>query len=113
MVSQLGRNPYSRTGARLCPTVHHNQTWLIAATLILDAASFCLAALDAKGQPSALVCHTNGVRALRLIAAQIEDDHSPTTARPAGSDLGRPTFDAALARLAGLGAPVKSKRDEC
>ena len=95
------------------PTVHRNQTWLIAATVILDAASFCLAALDAKGQPSASLCHITGVRALRLIAAQVEDHLSPKTARPAGSDLGRPTFDTACDRLAALGAPIKSNRDEC
>src|SRR5215471_16915425 len=53
------------------PTVHRNQTWLIAAAVILDAASFCLAALDAKAQPAALLCHTTGVKALRLIATQL------------------------------------------
>jgi len=95
------------------PTVHRNQTWLIAAAVILDAASFCLAALDAKAQPAALLCHTTGVKALRLIATQIEDHHSPKTARRAGSDIGRPTFDTACDRLAALGAPVKSNRDEC
>ena len=95
------------------PTVHRNQTWLIAAAVILDAASFCLCALDAKAQPAALLCHTTGVRALRLIAAQIGDHHSPKAARAAGSDLGRPSFDTACDRLAALGAPVRSNRDEC
>ena len=94
------------------PTVHSNQTWLIAAAVMLDTASFCLAALDAKAQPAALLCRTTGVKALRLIATQIEDHHSPKTTRRAGSDLGRPTFDTACDRLAALGAPVKSNRDE-
>jgi len=95
------------------PTVHSNQTWLIAAAVMLDTASFCLAALDAKAQPAAILCRITGVNALRLIATQIEDHHSPKTARRAGSDLGRPTFDTACDRLTALGAPIKSDRDEC
>jgi hypothetical protein len=95
------------------PSVHRNQTWLIAAAVVLDTASFCLSALDAKAQPAAMLCHATGVGALRLIAAQLHDHHSPKAARPAGSDLGRPTFDTAYDRLSALGAPIKSDRDEC
>ena len=55
------------------PTVHRGQTWLIAAAVILDAAAFCVSGLEAGGSPSALLCHSTGVRALRLIAAQLVD----------------------------------------
>jgi hypothetical protein len=95
------------------PTVHSNQTWLIAAAIMLDSASFYLSALDAKAQPAAMLCHATGVRALSLIAAQLEDHRSLETARPAGSELVRPTFDTAYNRLTALGAPIKSDRDEC
>jgi hypothetical protein len=95
------------------PSVHRNQTWLIAAAVMLDTALFYLSALDAKAQPAALLCHATGVNALRLIAAQIEDHRLPETARPASPHPGRPSFDAACDRLAALGAPVKSDRDEC
>jgi hypothetical protein len=95
------------------PTVHSNQTWLIAAAVMLDAASFYLSALDAKAQPSALLCHTTGVNALRLIATQLGNHHLPEAARSAGSQLDRTTFDTACDRLAALGAPIKSNRDEC
>ena len=95
------------------PTVHSNQTWLIAAVIMLDSASFYLSALDAKAQPAALLSHTTGVNALRLIAAQLGNHHLPERARSAGSQLDRTTFDTVCDRLAALGAPVKSDRDEC
>ena len=44
------------------------------------------------------------MRALRLIAAQIGDRHLSEEASPAGSHLGRPTFDTACDRLAAVGA---------
>jgi hypothetical protein len=95
------------------PSVHSNQTWLIAAAVMLDTASFCLAALDARDQPSAMLCHTTGVTALRLIAAQLRSRHLPEAARSAGSQPDRSTFDTACDRLTALGAPVKSDWDEC
>jgi hypothetical protein len=94
------------------PTVHRNQTWLIAAAVMLDSASFYLSALDAKAQPAALLCNTTGVNALRLIATQLGDEHLREAARPTSSHLDRSTFDTACDRLAALGAPVKSDRDE-
>lgn len=53
------------------PTVNRDQNWVIAAASVLDAAAFCLSGLEADGQPSALLCHATGVRALQLIAAQL------------------------------------------
>jgi len=94
------------------PTVHSNQTWLIAAAVVLDTASFFVSALDAKAQPAAGLCYTTGARALRLIAAQFGNHHLPDAAKPASSHLGRPIFDTGCDRLAALGAPVKSNRDE-
>jgi len=95
------------------PTVHRNQTWLIAATVILDAASFCLSVLDAKGQPSALLCHTTGVRALSLIAAELANDRVTAITTWERSYLGRTAFDAASDRLAAIGATIKSDKDAC
>ena len=95
------------------PSVHSNQSWLIAAAVMLDTASFYLSALDAKARPAALLCHTTGVNALRLIATQLGNHHLPEAARSAGSQLDRTTFDTACDRLAALGAPLKSNRDEC
>lgn len=60
-----------------------------------------------------MLCHTTGASALGLIAAQIKDHQSLNAAGPAGSDLGHTTSDTGCNRLAALGAPVKSNRDEC
>src|SRR5262249_37691237 len=49
------------------PTVHRGQTWLVAATVALDSASFYLSTLEGQKGPSATVCHRTGVDALRLI----------------------------------------------
>ena len=95
------------------PTIHRGQTWLVAAAAILDAVSFCISALDAKGSPSALLCHSIGVSALRLIAAELADDWVTEVGAREPRSLARPAFDAACDRLAGLGASVKADRDEC
>jgi hypothetical protein len=95
------------------PTVHRNQTWLIAAAVILDAAAFCVSSLEAGGQPSALLCHATGVRALQLMAAQLADSQVANVLAPAGPCLTRSAFDACCDRLAALSAPIKASRDEC
>jgi hypothetical protein len=95
------------------PTVHRGQTWLIAAVAILDAASFCISALDAKGLPSAGLCHTTGVRALRLMAAELADRRVASAAPPTGPCLNRAAFDVCCDRLASLSSPIKGDRDEC
>jgi hypothetical protein len=95
------------------PTIHRGQSWLVAAAAILDAASFCMSALDAKGLPSARVCHDTGVNALRMIAAELADRRAAAAQILAGRGLGRSDFDTACERLAALGAPVKPDGDRC
>ena len=58
--------------------MQRGQTWLIGAVVILDAASFCLSVLDAKGLPSAVLCHTTGVKALRLNLRETKRDQGMT-----------------------------------
>ena len=95
------------------PSVQRGQAWLIGAVVILDAASFCLSVLDAKGLPSAVLCHTTGVKALRLIAAEhgAREAVDMTALRECRSD--RPSFDAACDRMAAMGASVKPDLDAC
>jgi hypothetical protein len=95
------------------PTVNRNQTWLIAAAAILDAAAACLSSVEANGQPSALLCHATGVRALQLIAAQLADRRVASAAAPTGPCLNRAAFNVCCDRLAALNAPIKGDRDEC
>ena len=94
------------------PTVHRGQTWLIAAAVILDAASFCLSVLDAKGLPSAVLCHATGVKALRLIAAEHGARKAVDVTALRECRYDRPSFDAACDRMAATGASVKPDLDD-
>jgi hypothetical protein len=75
------------------PTVHRGQTWLAAAAVALDSVSFYLSALEARGMPSATVCHRTGVDALRLIAAELADRRAAAPEALDGRRLGRSDFD--------------------
>ena len=92
------------------PTVQRGQTWLAAAAVALDSASFYLSALEARGTSSAAVCHRTGVDALRLIAAELADRQGVPEARR-GQHLTRSHFDSACGRLTALGAALKTDRD--
>jgi hypothetical protein len=95
------------------PTVQRGQTWLAAAAVALDPVSFYLSALEARGMPSATVCHRTGVDALRLIAAKLADRQAATPEALDGRRLRRSDFDTACDRAAALGAEVKAERDAC
>jgi hypothetical protein len=94
------------------PTVHPGQTWLAAAAVVLDSASFYLSTLKAPGMPSATVCHRTGVDALRLIATELAGRRRWLDA-PDERRFSRSDFDAACERFTSLGAEVKAERDAC
>src|SRR5215469_4509213 len=91
------------------PTVQRGQTWLAAAAVALDSASFYLSALEERARSSATVCHRTGVEALRLIAAELAG-HRRTTEAQGERRLARSDFDSACDRLAALGAKAKVER---
>jgi len=94
------------------PTVQRGQTWLAAAAVALDSASFYLSALEERAMSSASVCHRTGVDALRLIAAELADRRGapePT----GGRGLARSDFDTTCDRLTALGTEMKAERDVC
>ena len=92
------------------PTVHRDQTWLAAAGVALDSASFYLSAIEAQGELSAAVCHRTGVDALRLVAAPFAGHYSASEASE-GTRLSRSDFDLACDRFAALGAKVRAERE--
>jgi len=94
------------------PTVQRNQTWLAAAAVVLDSASFYLSAIEAQSAQAAAVCHRTGVDALRLIAAELADQQSAPEALD-GRRLSRPDFFSAYDRFVGLGAKVRVEREAC
>jgi hypothetical protein len=95
------------------PTVYRGQTWLAAAAVALDSVSFYLSALEARGMPSATVCHRTGVDALRQIAAELADRLAAAPEALDGRRLGCSDCDTACDRAAALGAAVKAERDAC
>jgi hypothetical protein len=91
----------------IVPTLHRRQSWLIAAALMLDAASFCLATLEGKALASASVCRTTGIEALKVIAAKLSSSRAFGQADLSFGST-RAAFDAARARMVDLRAPIKS-----
>ena len=93
------------------PTVHRGQSWLVAAAVVLDTASFWLSSLDARDHASATLCYSTGVNALKSIAAQ----HGRRLNRPAAGlpadPLNRVGYEALCRRLQSAGAPVKADTD--
>jgi hypothetical protein len=94
------------------PTVHRDQTWLAAAAVALDSASFYLSAIEAQGALSAAVCHRTGVDALRLVAAPFAGRYAASELQ-GSRGLSRSDFDLACDRFAVLGSKVKAERASC
>jgi hypothetical protein len=94
------------------PTVHRDQSWLAAAAVALDSASFYLSVIEAPGAPSAAVCHRTGVDALRVVAAPFAGRHAASELQ-GGGGVSRSDFDLACDRFAALGAKVRGERDSC
>ena len=89
------------------PSVHPGQSWLVAAAVVLDTASFWLSSLDTKDHASATLCYRTGVNALKSIAVQ----HGTRPNRPAAGlpaePLNQVGYEALCRRLESAGAPVK------
>jgi len=94
----------------IVPTLHRRQSWLVAAAIMLDAASFCLATLDGEALASASVCRKTGIEALELIAAKLHSNRTFAKTVPFHSSS-RGAFDATCARMTALKAPVKADLD--
>ena len=89
------------------PSVHRGQSWLVAAAVVLDTASFWLSSLDTKDHASATLCYSTGVNALKSIAVQ----HGRRPNRPAAGlpaePLNQVGYEVLCRRLELAGAPVK------
>jgi len=94
----------------IVPTLHRRQSWLIAAAIMLDAASFYLATLEGKALASARVCRTTGIEALSLIAAKLHSNWVFPETAPF-NHISRAAFDATCAQMAALKAPIKADLD--
>jgi hypothetical protein len=94
------------------PSLRRGQSWLSAAAVVLDTASFCISALEGAAGIGATLCHTTGAEALTLIAVELRARSVPAQLAPSSSHL-RATFDATFDRFAAAGTAVQADRDAC
>jgi hypothetical protein len=97
----------------LVPSVYFGGTWIGAAAVILDAASFALSSQKVKGLESARLCHEIGLNALRQIARELPGVTNVDTAASDGTDNLVAAFDAAYEKFVAAGVLMKPDRDEC
>ena len=90
----------------IVPTLHRRQSWLVAAAVVLDAASYCLATLDGDALVSASVCRLTGIEALELIAARLHSNRAFVKTIPF-QPSSRATFDATFVQMGALKAPLR------
>ncbi len=88
-----------------------DQSWIVAAGTVLDAASLTLSAIDVPRQPHAAMCIRSGYVALRRISDffGIPYDADPSPDDPIS--ILREEFDEACDRLVEAGVPVRADRD--
>jgi hypothetical protein len=88
------------------------QSWVVAAGVVLDAASLWLAAVEHPKDPDAALCIRAGFQTLQLLAAS---SHVPFDADPLPTDpisVSREEFDAALDEMAEAGMRLKPDREQ-
>jgi hypothetical protein len=88
------------------PSVHREQSWLVAAAIVLDTASFWISSLDTKDHASATLCYSTGVNALKSIALEYGKPNRPAAGQPV-EPLNQADYEALCHRLESAGAPVK------
>ena len=93
----------------IVPSVQTGQSWIIAAAVVLDAASLSVSTVDSGNSQAAMVCVRTGTRAITLIA----DALSMNTKKDVGarSDISRKEFDRLCSRLSAIGLTLKSDRE--
>lgn len=97
----------------LVPSIDSRTTWIGAAAVILDGASFALSSQKAKGLESARLCHAVGVDALRHIARELPGAMNVDTSATDNTDKLDAVFDAAYEKFVTAGLVIKPDRDEC
>jgi hypothetical protein len=88
-------------------------SWIVAAGTVLDAASLVLSAIDIPRTASAQLCIRAGFMCLRRICDYFDITYSPDPHYPQDTlSLSRAEFETALDRLAAAGVAIVSNRDQ-
>jgi hypothetical protein len=103
--TSIGSLPFFRSPQ---PHLH----WVTAAGAVLDAASLSMAGLEGRPEPHAALCVRSGYLALRRIADFFSIPYDPDPKPGDPISITREELEAALDRLASIGAPVKPDRDQ-
>ena len=89
-----------------------DQSWIVAAGTVLDAAALTLSAVDVPRQPHAAMCIRAGYVALRRIADFFGIPYDPDPKPSDPISIRREEFDDACDRLMEAGVPLRSDRDQ-
>jgi hypothetical protein len=89
-----------------------DHSWITASGAVLDAASLLLSSVDVAHEPRATLCIRSGYLALRHVADFFDIPYDPDPRPDDPISVRRDEFDAALARLAEAGVPLKGDRDQ-
>lgn len=88
------------------------RSWIVAAGVIMDTAALTASTLDIKPNPHSVLCLRAGYVALRHIADYFHINYEPSPKPTDPISIRREEFDAACEKLAKIGIPIKSDRDQ-
>lgn len=89
----------------MSPSVQGNQSWVVAAAAVLDAAILAACAVETPDAESARICVRTGTRAILAIADAL--GRTPSDRDRRADDASRERYDAARARLRSAGIELK------
>lgn len=89
-----------------------DRSWVPAAGVVLDGASFYSSTLDCPRSPPAELCIRTGYLALRTIADFFAIPYDPEPTPDGPISIARDEFDAAYDRMAANGLPVRADREQ-
>jgi hypothetical protein len=89
-----------------------DRSWITAAGVVLDAASFANSTVDIPRSPDAALCIRAGFSALRAIADFFGIPYDPDPQQTDRTSISRDEFDDACRELAAAGVPLKSDLDQ-
>jgi hypothetical protein len=89
-----------------------DRSWVTAAGVVLDAASFANSTIDIPRSPYAALCVRAGYSALRAIADFFSIPYDPDPQQTDATSIAREEFDDACRQLAEAGVPLKADLDQ-
>jgi ABC-type multidrug transport system fused ATPase/permease subunit len=90
----------------------NDRSWVTAAGVVLDAASFANSTIDIPRSPYAALCVRAGFSALRAISDFFSIPYDPDPQQTDATSIAREEFDDACRQLAEAGVPLKADLDQ-